>query len=256
MVSLYQFNDKEICKELLLNQSISLLYRFESFEVDSKIIAILDISNYGISSGNSLIIHEEFGVFFDIRTTKELINEFYKLNGIGFAMSKAIYDLFNFRHYMPFVFAYVSYMPMTGGSRNSSDWVGLHYIETYYQDNKSAYFTTVHGYKIKLNFPHGNLENRIHDVCMISEKSVSLCKVLLQGGMMDLNPPSSTGMVRKHENCKCNKHQSLIQNTLKVDETTDRIIDYILIHLEIENLEAKELMKLYRYNLNKLKRLH
>lgn len=256
MISLYQFSDIEISKEYLINQVSKKLYRCEPFEVDYRTIALLDISTHNIRHGKTLVVHEKLGVFFDMRTTREIMNEFYKLNGVGFAVSKAIFGFFNFRHYLPFVFAYVSYMPMTGGSRQSSDWVGLHLIKNFRQKGRIAYFTTVHGYKFSLCFPQGDLEQRVHDVCIISEKSVIFFKNILRSGLIELNPPNITGVVRQHEKCKCKNHQKMFNKILNINQSIDEMFQFVLNHLGIDKLEAKELIKFYRQNWNKFKKLY
>ncbi|KRO00330.1 hypothetical protein IV57_GL001433 [Companilactobacillus kimchiensis] len=231
------------------------LYLYEPFEVDNQIIALLDISQDKDSRGNSLVVHERLGVFFDSRTTKELVNEFYKINGTGFATGKILSGIFKLRH-TPFVFAYVSYMPMTGGSRKNVDWIGLQFIDRYSQKEKFAHFVTVHGFEIKLSFPRGDLEKRIHDVCMLSEKSVLFFEKLLTGGLAELKPSNITGVLRRFEKCECLRHKKIVRKVLNINSACDKILKYLLTHMGVEEPEAETLISFYRQNINKCKKLY
>lgn len=256
MFSLYQFNDVEISKEHLLKQKyIELLYINEPFVVDTQIIALFDVSEYHLKYGNTLIVHAKYGVFFDVRTTKQLMNEFYLINGVGFASSRAIADFFDMTHYMPFISAYISYMPMTGGSRKNVDWVALHWIKKYSQIQKSAAFITVQGFKIRFGFPRGDLNNRIHDVCVMNEKSIGMFQTIVHTGLAELQPPAITGVVVQHKNCGCELHKLLHQKLHDVNHTFSMIRNFVFTHLDIESINPELVIQYYYHNLARLSKL-
>jgi hypothetical protein len=145
---MYQFCDQVINKERLL-KDIRLLYINEDFVVDNGIVALLDIQNFKISYGKSLVVHHTKGVFFSERTTKQIMNEFHKTNRVGFMISRDLSNYLKFKGYLPLVHGNVCYMPMTGGSKKNADWIGLHFVTGFSQKDKTAIFESIQGLKLK-----------------------------------------------------------------------------------------------------------
>lgn len=252
MKSLYQFNELEIYKEYLLANKHQLYFQ-EPLAMDHRVIALLDISYKPVGLGNSLVVHADYGVVLAMRTTKELINEIHKYNGVGFAVARVAANRFNVKH-LPITFGYTAYMPMTGGSRKSVDWIAAHHIESYSQEDSHAHFTTIQGHKIRLSFPRGNLKKRIHDVCMISELTVIFMKEINGAGQMEVSPLRNTGILREFEDCNCFRHREMVRNPIKIEYLYDQIVNYLLNHIGIEEPGAASLITFYSQNLNRLKR--
>lgn len=112
-VTLDNYKGVIITSEYLLNKGINQLFSKNDFTVDNEIVALLDIRNMPrMINGNTIVIHDKYGIFFVERTTKQLMNEFYKFNKIGFLLSKALMNYFELKQNIPMVFGYCSYMPM------------------------------------------------------------------------------------------------------------------------------------------------
>lgn len=246
--------DLEISKEYLLNVERGSLKKRESFEVDFEIIALFDVSGK-MSEGNTLVMHALLGVFVDRRTTKQIVNEFYKLNGVGFALSKVMAGFFDMKHYVPFIFLYVAYMPLSGGSRKNTDWIGIHKIVRYYQIGGCAYFVTKDGLTIKMDLSKGNLDHRLHDVCVLIEKNLEFVEKALLVGLAGIKVPEETGLVLKFKNCDCHAHLKV-----KVDNDPQQItillIAFIIDHMGIESECPEEEKMYYRQNLMRIKKLY
>jgi len=255
MLSLFH-NDLEISKDTILKYALGQNNVEKLSKIDHQIIAMFDISGFNSPLGKSIIIHEQLGVVSDLRTTRQLVNEFYKTIGVGFAMSKITSAFFQLSHHMPLVHAYVSYMPMTGASRRNTDWIALHLIERYFQKDKFAHFITHQGMKLKLHFPHGDLENRIHDVCLLSEKSVAILRTIVKVGLADLKSPPVTGVVERFKKCNCPLHQKMLANMFDINHTLKILINFVLSHLGIEDSNPSELIKFYQQNLSRVRKLY
>lgn len=256
MRSLYQFDNNEINKDNLLTDKLESLYINENFKVDNKMVALLNISECNLKYGNTIVVHATLGVFFDPRTTSQIMNEFHKLNGFGFASTRVIAEIFKITRFLPFAFAYVSYMPMAGGSKKNVDWIGLHLIDKYQQRNRFAYFTTVHGFKLKVKFPHGDLDTRIHNVCILNEKSISDIETMLSSGRFEFNKPEVTGLIRRNRKCNCKLHLILVKRRDNADKIVETILDYIFRHIGIESIDKDSVIKYYKNNLAKVRKLY
>lgn len=252
MKSLYQFGELEIHKDYLLANKSRLYFR-EPLKMDHRVIALLDISYNPIGLGNSLVIHAEYGVTLAVQTTRQLINEIHNWNGVGFTVARVVASLFSIKH-LPAALGYVSYMPMTGGSRKSVYWIAAHHIESYSQEDGYAHFTTVQGHRIRLSFPRGNLKKRIHDVCMMSEFMVNVARRFMAVGLIDVNPLGNVGILREFEDCNCLLHRTIVRKIIQVEPIYNQIINYLLNHIGIEEPEAASLITFYSQNLNRLKR--
>lgn len=252
MKSLYQFGELEIHKDYLLaNQS--QLYFQEPLKMDHRVIALLDISYKPIGLGNSLIVHAEYGVTLAVQTTKQLINEIHKWNGVGFMVTRATANLFKLKH-LSAVFGYTAYIPMTGGSRKNTDWIAAHHVESYSQADGQAYFKTIQGHKIRMSFPHGNLKKRIHDVCMMSEIMVNIARKFMAVARLKVLPMGNVGVLRDFEDCNCSFHRTVVRKIVKIELVYDQMINYLLNHIGVEEPGADELIIFYSQNLNRLKR--
>ncbi|WCG35944.1 hypothetical protein [Companilactobacillus farciminis] len=253
MVHLLAFSNKEITKENILKYEFELLKGPTNFEIDYKCDALLNVSDDKRFSGNTLVIHEKYGAFLVEETTKELVNKFYKRNAVGFALSKVLANFFSLKHYVPFVFMYVVYMPISGGTRKNTDWIGLHLMNSCRQNKKEAYFITTQGFIIKVTFPKGDLDRRVHDACVLCEKCVAFFLPLIIDGGIDVKGCSFTGLVVKFGNCHCPLH-----NKVKCDNDPQIIglmfINFIIDHLGIESVNPEEEKKHYRRFLSRLKK--
>jgi len=256
-MNLYQFPDIEITKDYLINEGLEKLYVKEDFVVDYKMIALFDISRDSrFSYGKTIVVHAEYGVFIDTRTSKQLVNELYLVNGVGFAVSKMLVNFFKITHYIPFVYGQVAYMPMTGASRKSADWIGLHFLKDFEQNGHDAQFLTRFDTKIKMNLPHGNLEDRLHDVYLLSQSSIKIMGLMACTGNCQLLAPKQMGLLQQFQECPCDNHIKLF---LELDNLRQIIInfrDLLLSNLESDVLSRDENIKLQCQNLAKIKKLY
>ena len=255
-MKLYQYDTNEISKKYLLTVGYYLLYVNENYEVDDGIIALFDISTFDLPYGNTLILHAKYGVFIDTRTTKQLINEFYKLNAVGFAMSKILFGALKMHHYLPFVHFYVAYMPMNGGSRSNTDWIALHLIKEMRLINGVVYVTTIYGQSFSMDFPKGNLEKRVHDVALLSRASLVLMQAFLRVGLCDIKPPSERGLLSKFDNCNCKYHLEMILRMNNIQNMMVLIIRFIFLNAGIESIEKEAVIKYYLETLLRLKKIY
>jgi len=256
MNTLYQFGSLEIYKEYLLKDGYSQLYHNEKDFIDNDIIAFIDISNDWTVPFNTIVCHKRYGVFLVRMTTRELANALDKINGFGFAIAKALTEFFGIKHYRSFVYGYIAYMPMTGATRNNTSWIGVHHVRGFQQKDKEAYFITIQGYKLKLDFPHGDLNDRIHEVCALSEKSVRVLSDLVGAGSCRLLIPEEAGVLRKYEDCKCKMHSELVREANNLRRLFLGSKNFILRHMGIDKLGREELIKYYSQCLERIKKLY
>lgn len=251
-----QFQNVEIFKEYLVKNA-DRIYINDNYEVDSKIIGLFDISYLNCSYGNSIILHEENGYFFNWRTTKQVMNEMYRINGVGFTLSKVLSSFFHLRHYLPFAYGQVAYMPMTGGSRKCTDWIGLHYVHNFHQTDGKAHFLTCHKFKLQMNFPRGDLEKRVHDVTCVCHASLVLMEWAVKGGNCELKlNPEMGKLIRSYQHCSCVFHVSFIGKMKDIHHMIKVMRDAVFKKLGIAPLERVGLLKFYRQNLAKFKKLY
>lgn len=256
-MSIYQYGNTEVSKEYLLDHGLYLLYRNEDFEVDNEIIALLDVSEFGLPFGRTLVIHRFKGVFFDTRTTKQLMNEFYKINGIGFAFSKALAGLFNFSHYLPFIHLYFAFMPINGGSRRNTDWIALHFIDRLeVTEDKFIHFSTIFGQSFKVKLLRGNIEKRIHDVALLNRASFILMESFVGIGFCELKMSADVSLLKKFDNCRCSKHIVMREKSENFQEILAMIRKFIMINMVLDVIGRDALIKHYVQNLSKLKKLY
>lgn len=255
-MSWYQFKDLEVYKNYLLKDGFESLYILEDFKVDYKIIALLDVSKEKLSEGKTIVIHAELGAFIDTRTTKQIVNEFYNVNGIGFLVSKVLTKMFGITHYTPFVYGAVAYMPMTGATRNNADWIGLHFVEDHHQENNRAYFETRQGFKLWLDFPHGDLDNRIHDVALLCQGSRKIFELLVQSGNCQLIIPVHMGVLMMYGNCPCKNHLKLVIEITQIRKEIIRFRDLLLLQLTNDVIARNEMIKYHCQNLSRIKKLY
>jgi len=243
--------------DYLLNKGINLLSSKEDFTVDNDIIALLDVSKIPrMIDGNTIVIHNKLGIFFVKRTTKQLMNEFHKFNRFGFSLSKALTKYFNWKQNIPMVFGYSCYMPMTGGSRNCTDWIALHWIDSVDQYTNIAEFVTDKGLVIQMRFPRGNLRQRVHDVCYMSSHQVSVIDMVVSRANMKMIPPKYIGMLGQYQICNCLFHDDI---PLSWDVTSDRLEGlrkYILNELTRGEIEPDALTEMYEQKIYRLKKLY
>lgn len=251
-----QYQDVETFKEYLVKNAAKIFVD-DDYEVDSKIMGLFDISYLNCPYGNSIILHAEKGYFFHWRTTKEVMNEMYHINGVGFTLSKVLANFFNFRHYLPFAYGQVAFMPMKGGSRRCTDWVGLHYVHNFFQTKGRAHFTTCHKFKFEMDFPKGDLEKRVHDVTCLCHATLILMEWAVKGGNCELKlNPEMGKLIRSYRKCPCNFHANLTADMKNLRHMVVVVRNAILKKLGINPLERIGLTKFYRQNLAKFKKLY
>ncbi|GAB5057202.1 hypothetical protein COSHB9_15900 [Companilactobacillus alimentarius] len=243
----------EISKIVLLESNLQPFHSVEKFAVDNQIIALFDVSKNNVE-GNSIVFHEKYGIFTDARSTKQIMNELYEVNGWGFAMAKFLMNYFGITHHTPFINNCFAYMPMTGASRRNTDWIAIHFIELYQIETKKILFITKQGNKIWLEFPRGDFEKRIHDVCLLIQASIKVFEVFLkQGGCQLHYPPEQLFLI--YSKCRCKAHNKL--RLLEDLEMVCRlIIKFLLDNQGIESLGKEETEKFYLQNLERTKKLY
>lgn len=252
-MNIINFNNKEITLDNVLKYKFELLKKPANFQVDYKCLALLNVADDDRVKENSLVVHKELGVFLVEETTKELVNKFYEINGVGFALSKVLANFFSLKHYVPFIFLYVVYMPISGGSRKNTDWIGLHLMNSYRQNDNEAYFITNQGFIIKVIFPKGKLDDRVHDACVLCEKCVAIFVPWCTAGGMDVRGTVFIGVVTKFKNCDCDVHYAVYKNN--EPKVVGRLfINFILDHLGFESANPEEDKKYYRQKLARLRK--
>lgn len=243
----------EVMSKVISKGKTSLLKLCENFKVDYKIEALLDISDTAIP-GNTIVVHAELDSFIDPRTTKQIMNEMYLINGIGFAMTKFLVDFYGITHYTPFVYGDVAYMPMTGASRNNADWIAVHFLECYEQVEKKAYFVTKSGHKIQLGFPRGNLERRLHNVYFLMKCSLGILGMMINIGSCHLEYECNK-LFSMYDRCRCDLHSRIcLLNSLPMFYWN--LIEFMLMNQGIEGLGQNETKKYYHQNLTRIKKLY
>lgn len=252
-----KYKDVVITSSYLLNKGINLLFSKDDFEVDNEIIALLDVSKMPrMITGNTIVIHEEFGIFFVKRTTKQLMNEFVKFNKVGFLLSKSLMKYFNLKRNIPMVFGYCSYMPMSGGSRNCTDWIALHWLNDARQYGTHAKFKTDTGLVIQMDFPNGNLHDRVHDVCFLSEHQIETLNSIVSKGNMCMVPPKYVGLLRKYDDCRCLFHKEIPVKWADVSSRFDSFERYLLNEITKGEIESNVTQEIYHQKIYRLKKLY
>ncbi|MFD1418354.1 hypothetical protein [Companilactobacillus keshanensis] len=254
MDNIYQFSNQVIDKKWLLSQGIKLLYINDDFVADRNIVALLDIKDLNIVHGKSLVVHNTKGVFIVERTTKQIMNEFHQTNRVGFMISRVLSNYFNFKHYLPMVHGNVSYMPMTGGSRNNADWIGLHFIEDFRQIGKVARFKSTQGFEIEMDFPKGNLSSRLHDVSVMAEYFVSSTMIYMESMNLKVVPMNNNSILNAFSTCLCPRHDKMPHNYRDIGKGVNYLTDSILLKMCRGELGYRETKIIYTQRINKIKR--
>ncbi len=224
--------------------------------MDNRVVALFDVSHFNVPNIKSLILHLDFGVIIEERSTKQLMNELYKSNGLGFTVTKVLAGLLGVKSCIPFVHAYQAYMPISGGSRKNTDWISPNLLSESQVSDGVLHLVSIEGRKVSLEFVKGDLKKRLHDVALLSKASFLFLEMLANWGNCGLQPPSDLGLLEEFENCQCVDHE---QMELKVKNLREMIVAFkkvILFNLGIEQFQRLELIKLYSQNLSRLKKLY
>lgn len=243
----------EIMSNVISKRNIDDLKILENFPIDYKIEALLDISDT-FSSGNTIVVHSDLGPFIVKSTTKQIMNEMYTINGVGFAMTKFLVNFYGITHYTPFVYGKYAYMPMTGASRKNADWIAIDALECYEQIEKTAYFITKSEHKIQMDFPRGNLERRLHKICFLVKCSITILEKIINVGGCCLEY-TCNHLFATYDRCRCDLHSriSLLNN---LPTLYFNIIEFILLNEGIDELGQSETKKFYHQNLVRIKKLY
>jgi len=255
-LKLYQFESIEISKQYLLTNGYYSLWRNENFEMDNKVVALFDVSHFEVPNIKSLILHLDLGVIIEERSTKQLMNELYKANGLGFTVSKVLASLFGIKKYIPFVHGYQTYMPISGGSRKNTDWISPNLLSKAEVSNGLLHLIAINGSRFSLEFIKGDFGKRVHDVALLSRANFIFLEALVNWGNCELQPPSNLGLLEPFENCQCLDHE---QMEMKVKNLREMIVAFkkaILFNLGIEQLQKVELIKFYGQNLSRMKKTY
>ncbi|MQS53410.1 hypothetical protein [Companilactobacillus mishanensis] len=235
-------------------KNIECLYLHETFEIDEKMIAVISLDKKYAQYGRSIIIHAEQGVFLIDRTTKQLMNTFNKINRGGILYSKVVAEISLIKRNIPLVNGTTLYMPMTGSSKFSADWIGLHMIEEFKQTQKIANFTTIFGEKINLDFPQGNLSGRLHDACYFSEFHIDAWIISTESMHGTAVFSAHAGLVRQFVGCNCATHLMLPKKYADVTIFTDSITLRVLKEFSKDDVEVS-FVESYKVKLRRLSKM-
>ena len=255
----FQYKNTQISKDFLLTQGFHLLSRRETFAIDDKIIAVLDVSSYGKRNCNTIILHMESGIFVTKQTSRKLMNGVYTANGFGFAVSKFLAKELGIQTFIPLANAYFTLMPIVGASRGNADWIAPRFIRSARlnkSNKKKLDIEIIYGNKIQIDFPKGDFEKRLHSVSLINECSFLFWRHMTKVGSCQLVPPEDKGIFEPFERCNCPDHMRMRAMSQDLPKMIDDFKKYILINLKIEELQKIEVMKYYSQNLSRLKRLN
>lgn len=254
-MEMYQYKDtSEVSKNYLLTKGYYDLYVIEDFQIDNKTIALLDISNFGLHLGKTLVIHRIYGVFIYAGSTKQLINEFYKVNQFGFIIPKALGKLIGISHYIPLIEMYYALMPITGGRRKNTDWISPSHIKEAKVLNGILYVTTIDDYKFHLNFLKGDFNERVHNVALLAKGEFLFQKAKFEVGMCEIKSPEEIGLMSKFEGCDCKKHVEMCKKTTDTQFMCTWIEKFIMLNVVVDVIGREEMIKFYCQNLARLKR--
>jgi len=255
-VELYQYNEIEISKQYLLTTGFYLLWRNEDFEMDNRVIALFDIANYEVEGVKTLVLHLDYGVIIEERSTRQLMNELHKANGFGFIFSKVSAGLFGLKCYIPFVHAYQTYMPINGGSRKNTDWISPNLLAKAHVADGLLHLVAVNGNEVRLSFNKGDFDKRLHDVSLLSRANFLFLEAIVNWGNCELKAPDELGLLAAFENCKCLEHE---QMELRVTNLQSMVKDFkmaILNNLGIDKFQKVESIKYYSQNLSRFKKIY
>ncbi|APU72128.1 hypothetical protein [Companilactobacillus crustorum] len=224
--------------------------------MDDSVIEMLDVSKYGIKNVKTIVLHEFHGVIIEERSTKQLMNEIYKINGLGFFMAKSLSKIFGVSRYIPFTHVYLAYMPINGCSRQNTDWIAPRLLKRAEVDDKILHLVTVDGDYFQIDFTKENFEERMHDVSLLNEASFLLMEALIKIGNCHLTKPQELGLFRTYEKCKCAKHLEMRSKSKDISFMVLAMTEYLLLNLGIEKIQKLELVKYYSQQLARLKRIY
>lgn len=253
----YKFGDRILSTDFLLNEGIDLMYKKEDFTVDNDIIALINIVNKSKEvQGNTIVIHNKYGIFFVDKTTKQLMNEFHKYNSVGFLVSKFLANFFHLRQNIPMIMGYASYMPMSGGSRNCADWIGVHWVKSCSQKSKLAIFELEVGGVVQLVFPRGNLSDRVHNVCFLTEAHIVALEQFskLANGQYIAN--GKTGLLDTYRKCECRVHGRVPVKWKDVNYKIDLLGQYLLEIITHGEIGSYETITVYKQKIARGKKLY
>ena len=216
-----------------------------------QIVALLDISKLD-TSGNAFVITCD-GTYTDSHTTKQLMNQMVKSDGTGFEVSKQCFAKFQMRNCLPYVNGCVAYLPMSGGSRNSCDWIGIHCIQSYEIFGKEIHFFTNQGDKVILNLLRGELENRLHDLDVVMRSHLMFLEAMSKPRLIQLRYCENE-IMKIFKNCTCPKHMKIKEMTNPYLLNQEQL-GFILCNIGIEGLVKEEIIKHYLWSYQRIKKL-
>ncbi|APX71926.1 hypothetical protein M5C72_01945 [Companilactobacillus allii] len=252
----YKFDDIVLSTNFLLNDGINLMYKKEDFTVDNDIIALINIKDTNEVDGQTIVIHNEYGIFFVDKTTKQLMNEFHKYNRVGFLVSKFLAGFFHLKYNIPMVMGYSAYMPMIGGSRSCADWIGVHWVKSCRQEDKVAIFKLEVGGVISLAFPIGDLSDRVHNVCFLTENHIVALEEFSKLANGRYVPSGHVGLLRPYRKCKCKVHGSVPSKWKDVNYKIDMLVQYLLDIITHGELGSEESITVFKQKISREKRLY
>lgn len=252
----FQYDNLEVSKEYLLTTGYYLLWRNEDFEMDNQVIALFDVSMFDLPDIKTLVLHLEYGVIIESRTTKQLINELHKSNGFVCIFSKVLAGLFSIKRYVPFVHAYQTYMPINGGTRQNTDWISPNLIACVWTSAGMLHILDINGNMASLKSVKGNLDQRLHDVALLSRANFMFLECIVNWGHCQLQPPSELGLLKSFENCNCEEHLEIESVVKDLDKMVFILKKAILSNLGIDKIQRIELFKFYGQNLSRFKKYY
>jgi len=157
---------------------------------------------------------------------------------------------------IPMVFGSVSYMPMSGGSRNNTDWIGIHRILDCQQVGMRARFKLEYNSVVEMDFPRGNLNDRVHDVCVISEAQVKAIRVWMLRANLEVRVCSNvTQFLNDRKVCGCMFHDAPPKEWSEIHIRLDQLRNFLLEVMTRNEIESKQTRIVYVQKTMRLKLL-
>ncbi|AMV63276.1 Hypothetical protein ADU72_0885 [Pediococcus damnosus] len=130
---------------------------------------------------NSIVFDAHRGLHKTKKTTKQLINKFARSKEANFMLMQAMGRQLEVKRCWPYVLGNVQFVPTSGATYTSTNWIAVHHLKDAYQDvedPKRLYLLFNEGMRLNVRIDLKHLERKLTTVRKYYDFQVSLAKFL------------------------------------------------------------------------------
>lgn len=199
---------------------------------------------------NSIVFDVHRGIHKTRKTTKQLMNTFARSKEANFMLMQAMGRQLEVRNCWPYVLGNTQFVPTSGASRASTNWIAVHHLKDAYLDQadpKRLYLLFNGGFRlnIRVNFDH--LQRRLVTVRKYYDFQVDITKYMSKqfNCQIQIDQPTNYLLTRVPKSPKTKESQYI-----NCREILIRIMHQIFKTMNPDNTRFDELDMEYYYKEN------